>query len=25
MEDVGNPYREPDGLTGFNSILVIEN
>jgi serine protease AprX len=25
MEDVDNPYREPDGLTGFNSILVIEN
>ena len=25
MEDVDNPYREPDGLTGFNSIFVIEN
>ncbi len=25
MEDVDNPYREPDGFTGFNSILVIEN
>ena len=25
MEDVDNPYREPDGVTGFNSILVIES
>ena len=25
MEDVDNPYREPDGLAGFNSILIIEN
>jgi len=25
IEDVDNPYREPDGLTGFNSIFVIEN
>ncbi len=25
MEDVNNPYREPDGFSGFNSILVIEN
>lgn len=25
MEDVYNPYREPDGFSGFNSILVIEN
>jgi serine protease AprX len=24
-EDVDNPYREPDGLAGFNSVLVIEN
>jgi|SRR5215831_5432953 len=24
MEDIDNPYREPDGVTGFNSILVIE-
>jgi serine protease AprX len=24
MEDVDNPYREPDGLTGFNSVLMIE-
>ena len=25
IEDVGNPWREPDGFSGFNSILVIEN
>lgn len=25
IEDVNNPYREPDGFSGFNSILVIEN
>ena len=25
LEDVDNPYREPDGFHGFNSILVIEN
>ena len=25
MEDIDNPYREPDGVTGFNSILVIDN
>jgi serine protease AprX len=25
MEDVDNPYREPDGFHGFNSILLIEN
>lgn len=24
MEDIGNPYREPDGFAGFNSILLIE-
>jgi serine protease AprX len=24
MEDVDNPYREPDGFVGFNSLLVIE-
>lgn len=24
IEDYGNPYREPDGFTGFNSILVVE-
>ncbi len=25
MEDVNNPYREPDGFSGFNSLLVVEN
>ena len=25
IEDVNNPFREPDGLSGFNSILIIEN
>jgi len=25
MEDVDNPYREPDGFNGFNSILIIES
>ena len=25
LEDIDNPYREPDGFHGFNSILVIEN
>ncbi|MBN8676091.1 MAG: S8 family serine peptidase [Chitinophagales bacterium] len=25
IEDVSNPYREPDGFSGFNSILIIEN
>lgn len=25
IEDVNNPYREPDGFSGFNSILVVEN
>ena len=25
MEDIDNPYREPDGFNGFNSILVIEH
>ena len=25
MEDVDNPYREPDGFSGFNSLLIIEN
>ena len=24
MEDVDNPYREPDGVTGFNSVLMVE-
>ncbi len=25
MDDIDNPYREPDGLNGFNSILMVEN
>lgn len=25
LEDVDNPWREPDGFHGFNSVLVIEN
>ncbi len=25
LEDFDNPYREPDGLNGFNSILMVEN
>jgi serine protease AprX len=25
IEDVNNPYREPDGFSGFNSILVVNN
>jgi serine protease AprX len=25
LEDVDNPWREPDGFHGFNSILFIEN
>jgi len=24
IEDFSNPYREPDGYTGFNSILIVE-
>jgi serine protease AprX len=24
-EDIDNPFREPDGLNGFNSILMVEN
>ena len=23
IEDVNNPYREPDGFSGFNSILIV--
>ncbi|HLK27643.1 MAG TPA: S8 family serine peptidase [Puia sp.] len=23
MEDIDNPYREPDGFSGFNSILTV--
>ncbi len=25
IEDVDNPYREPDGFSGFNSVLLIES
>jgi hypothetical protein len=25
LEDVYNPYREPDGFNGFNSILTLNN
>jgi serine protease AprX len=25
MEDVDNPYRELDGFSGFNSLLIIDN
>ncbi|MDP4132328.1 MAG: S8 family serine peptidase [Bacteroidota bacterium] len=25
IEDINNPYREPDGFTGFNSLLIIES
>ncbi len=25
IEDVNNPYREPDGFSGFNSILIVQN
>ena len=25
MEDIDNPYREPDGQNGFNSILMVGN
>ncbi|WP_276500347.1 S8 family serine peptidase [Terrimonas pollutisoli] len=25
MEDINNPYREPDGFSGFNSILIVDN
>jgi serine protease AprX len=25
VEDVDNPYREPDGFAGFNSLLLIED
>lgn len=24
LEDIENPFREPDGLNGFNSILIID-
>jgi serine protease AprX len=25
LEDIDNPLREPDGVNGFNSILIVEN
>lgn len=25
IEDVDNPFREPDGLQGWNSVLIIES
>jgi hypothetical protein len=25
IEDVNNPYREPDGFSGFNSILIVNH
>ena len=25
IEDVNNPSREPDGFSGFNSILIVNN
>jgi len=25
VADVDNPYREPDGFNGFNSVLIIQN
>jgi serine protease AprX len=25
IEDTDNPFREPDGVAGFNSVLLIEN
>lgn len=25
MEDVDNPFREPDGFNGFNSILIVKH
>ena len=25
VEDFDNPYREPDGFSGFNSLLIVEN
>jgi hypothetical protein len=23
MEDIDNPFREPDGFNGFNSVLIV--
>jgi serine protease AprX len=25
MEDIDNPFREPDGFNGFNSVLIVQN
>jgi 1,4-alpha-glucan branching enzyme len=25
VEDIGNPYHEPDGFNGFKSVLFIQN
>jgi len=25
MEDIENPYREPDGISGWNSVLILED
>jgi len=25
MEDIDNPFREPDGFNDFNSVLIVEN
>ncbi|HXL58365.1 MAG TPA: S8 family serine peptidase, partial [Chitinophagaceae bacterium] len=25
MEDIDNPYREPDGFSGFNSVLIVDH
>lgn len=24
VEDIDNPYREPDGVTGWNSVLTVK-
>ena len=24
VEDIDNPYREPDGVTGWNSVITVE-
>ena len=25
IEDTDNPFREPDGIAGFNSVLIVDN
>lgn len=25
MEDIDNPFREPDGFSGFNSVLIVDH